>query len=103
MSEHPHRRRIRATRLEEPEAQISTRMSGLRLFLGVCGEDRVAALSRLLRQERRASRIGSGYDPFRHAALVRLLAETRPSQAIRTGSPGGSHASAVATAKGRRR
>lgn len=102
MSEQPHRRRIRATRLEEPETQISARMSGLRLFLDIGQEDRVATLSRLLRQERRASQIGCGYDPFRHAALVRLLAETRHFQAIRAGGTGGNQTSAAAKANGRR-
>lgn len=74
---HPHRP-IRAMRLEEPDAVIAARVAALRPFLGSAREQRLAALGRLLRQERRAASSGIGYDPSRHAALRRLAAEIEP-------------------------
>ncbi|MBS9478805.1 hypothetical protein [Ancylobacter radicis] len=75
MTQKQERRRIRAMRLDEPDAQIVARAAALRPFIGRTGDERVTALRRLLRQERRASLIGGGYDACRHAALTRLLAE----------------------------
>ncbi len=70
-------RRIRAMRVEEPAAQIAARAAALRPFIGRTKVEKVAVLSRLLRQERRAAAQGAGYDACRHAALGRLLAECR--------------------------
>lgn len=70
-------RRIRATRVEEPATQIAARAAALRPFIGRTPAERIAAVSRLLRQERRAAAQGAGYDACRHAALNRLLAECR--------------------------
>lgn len=76
MHAHHRRRPIRAMRQEAPEAMIAARVAALRPFIGATREQRLATLSRLLRQERRAARSGLGYDPSRHAALRRLMAET---------------------------
>lgn len=81
MQAHHRRRPIRAMRQEDPEAVIAARAAALRPFIGATREQRLATLSRLLRQERRAARGGLGYDPCRHAALRRLVAEIeRPSR-----------------------
>lgn len=78
MHVHHRRRPIRAMRQEDPETTIAARAAALRPFIGSTREQRLATLSRLLRQERRAARSGLGYDPCRHAALRRLMAETEP-------------------------
>lgn len=88
MTRHHPRRPIRAMRAEEPDAVIAARVAALRPFLGSTREQRLAALSRLLRQERRAARNGVSYDASRHAALLRLAAEIEPSSSRKSDEPG---------------
>ncbi|MCJ8143793.1 hypothetical protein MKI84_12790 [Ancylobacter sp. A5.8] len=73
--------RIRAMRVEDPQATIAARVDALRPFIGGTGEEKLASLRRLLRSERRAARAGGVYDAARHAALCRLVAEAqRPAR-----------------------
>ena len=88
MKLHHPSRPIRAMRLEEPDAVIAARVAALRPFLGSAREQRLAALGRLLRQERRAACSGIGYDPSRHAALRRLAAEIEPPSRSRSDESG---------------
>ncbi|MCK0209054.1 hypothetical protein MWN33_13540 [Starkeya koreensis] len=91
MRDHHRNRRIRAMRSEEPAEAIAARAEALRPFLGRSGEERMRALRRLLRAERRAAGTGLGYDAIRHAALRRLLAEPgQPPAVSPTGDPSAS-------------
>lgn len=97
------RRAIRSMRSEEPEVAIAARAAALRPFIGITVEERRTALLRLLRQERRASRSGHGYDASRHAALRRLMAEMQAAPDRLRGPGATAHNEKAARAAGRPR
>ena len=75
-----HFPRIRALRFDDSQAECERRLQAFGLFAKTLETSDAAftlRIARALRNERKAARAGSGYDPLRHLMLTRLARRLR--------------------------